>query len=699
MKAKNIFVLSSLALLGLTVTTASIKSNNPLETKAGASHIVQFGKSYNSKGISGYTNSWSVNCNGIKYNLENWNNNNNEWDYVKAGSKSSDSVATFSTTATFANPIENIVFTFDTWNTSNVSSTTLYTATDSSFKENLNSKSLSFKQGNNTVEIDNSTSDLFYKLEISIKKTSSNGPIKLSKVIFNEVNQSLLAPTNLSFDNSSKTLTWDAVENADSYELTVMDETTMDDKVYTTTTNSYDFSSFADDTYYVSIVAKDSTGNYSNSVASDTTITIQTSGPKLTSITYEGTPKTQYVGKAFDYEGLTFTPHYDAENPNPEEILGSDINWPDLTENMTSITGTYRGIDITINPIEVKTDVIESIAISGDMTNKNYVTGQESFDSTGLIVTGTYSSGETKDVTSESTFTFEKTPGEVGATTGTSIKVNAEYNGLTASKMINDIMISEAIVDTITSNDLSQSGTGYQQFNDIKKNDAIYSGIAIKNSDYIQLNNKYNAGIYSKKQGGIIKKINVEWSKGTNSLDIYCKNTPYSKGADLYGSKEQQGTKIGSLKSGSNTELDIEGNYHFIGLRSNEGALYIKSITITYVSDTAATLAEYIMESDTNGQCTTKFPVANDIYQMLSEEEKAKFVSSASDETIANAVARYEAWAISLNVTNPYEAYNATSGALISLKQDKNNIVFSCLFGVISIATIVGFCLLKRKKA
>ena len=85
MKAKNIFVLSSLALLGLAVATASIKSNNPLETKAGASHIVQFGPSYNSEKIGSYTNSWSVNCDGIKYNLENWNNDNNEWDYVKAG--------------------------------------------------------------------------------------------------------------------------------------------------------------------------------------------------------------------------------------------------------------------------------------------------------------------------------------------------------------------------------------------------------------------------------------------------------------------------------------------------------------------------------------------------------------------------------------------------------------------------------------
>ncbi len=704
MKAKNIFVLSSLALLGLAVTTTSIKSNNPLETKAGVSHIVQFGPSYNSTKISGYTNSWSVNCDGIKYNLENWNNNNNDskWNFVRAGSKSSDSVATFSTTSLFSNPIKNIVFTFDKWSASNLSSTTLYTATDSSFKENLNSKSLSFKQGDNTVEIDNPSSDLFYKLEISIKKSSSNGPIQLSKVVFNEVSEALPAPTNLSFDNSSKTLTWDAVENADSYELTVMDEATTEEKVYTTDTNSYDFSSFTDDTYFVSIVAKDSTGSYSDSPASDTTFTIETTGPKLISITYEGAPKTQYIGKDFDYEGLTFTPHYDAENPSPEEILGSDIKWPEIKEGMTSITGTYRGISVTIDPIVVKEDVVESIEINGDMTNKNYVTGQESFDSTGLSVIGTYSSGETIDVTAQSTFSFEKTPGEVGATTGTSVKVNAEYNGLTTSKTINDIMISEATLDVITADKLTAINTNYKDFSNLKINNAVYAGNSAKNnSGDIQLRGESNSGIVSTKQGGIIKSIKLEWGSGNSSgrkIDVYAKNTPYSSASDLYASSTQ-GTKVATINCNENNEFVIENNYHFIGLRSNSRALFIKSITITYVADTASTLAEYIMENNTDGQCTTKFPVANDIYQMLNEEEKAKFVSSTSIETIANAVARYEAWAISLNVTNPYEAYNATSGALISAKQDKNTIIYTCLFGIISIATIAGFCLLKRKKA
>lgn len=614
-------------------------------------------------------------------------------------------------------------------NSLNASNFSLYNSTET--KENITKIEVTFSSGTinaayfqvstsatsaitttQNYDVSNSTSYLnstltwTYKYDSGIKffrfgcaQNGGNVYIKSFKITTQSEAQKLNAPANLSFDNSTKTLTWDAVENADSYELTVMDETTMEENVYTSTTNSYDFSSFADDTYLVSIVAKDSTGSCSDSVASNTTFTIETSGPKLTSITYEGTPKTQYIGKEFDYEGLTFTPHYDSDNSNPEEILGSDINWPELTEGMTSITGTYRGISVTIDPIVVKEDIVESIEIGGDMAIKNYVTVQESFDSTGLTVTGTYSSGETKDVTAESTFTFEKTPSEVGATTGTSITVNVEYNGLTSSKTINDIVISKATVDVITADKLAATSTTYTSFSDLKINDAVYAGSTSKNKGAIQLRSKNSdSGIYSTKTGGLVTKVSIEWQNGSNTLDVYGKNEPYTAVGDLYSSSSQ-GTKIGSITSGSTTELSINGNYHFIGLRSNYGALYIKSITITYVADTASTLAEYIMSENTEGQCETKFPVANDIYQMLTDEEKAKFVSSSSDETIVNAVARYEAWAISLNVTNPYEAYTTANGTLINSKENKNVIIYASVFGIASIVTVLAFCLRRKKRA
>ena len=699
MKKILLSTLFSVGILGLTLATQKISNVNATSP----SYTLSFTRKDNN---SNYATSYEVtDSKGIKWSVP---GNQALGNSVKVGGKFTTETIReiFSIDPLSVNPSKIVIN-----HSAKDSQITLKSLTVSAYSDsNKINDSLVFSSSvdayNPVITFDNITAkqNLYYSFKWSMTSSSKskNYGITITSIEFYEKQKQLESPSNLAFDNSTKTLTWDAVENADTYELTVLGENKNKENVYTTSTTSYDFSSFADDTYMVSIVAKDSTGKYTDSAIADTLFTIETSGPKLTSITYEGTPKTQYIGKEFNYEGLTFTPHYDSDNSNPEEILGSDINWPELKEGMTSITGTYRGIEITIDPIVVKEDVVESIEIDGDMTNKNYTINQDSFDSTGLTAIATYSSGETKDVTADTTFTFEKTPKEIGVTSETSIVVNAKYSNLTASKEVNGIVVSNVITDIILPSDLvvTSSGTGYKQFNDIKKNDAVYSGIAIKNNDSIQLNSSSNAGIYSKKQGGIISKISVEWLNGSNTLDIYCKNTPYSSGSDLYGDQKKQGTKIGSLKtSTTTTELTINGNYHFIGLRSAKKALYIKSITITYVPDTASSLAQYIMEENTEGQCETKFPVANDIYQMLTDEEKAKFVSSSSDEKIVNAVARYEAWAISLNVTNPYEAYSTTNGALISAKQDKNTIVYASLFGVISIATIVGFYLLKRKKA
>ncbi|MDY4899670.1 MAG: hypothetical protein SO194_02555, partial [Sodaliphilus sp.] len=56
-----------------------------------------FGKDYNSKAVSSYTDSWSATNAGFTVNLQNWNNNQNAWDYVKAGRKNEASVATITT--------------------------------------------------------------------------------------------------------------------------------------------------------------------------------------------------------------------------------------------------------------------------------------------------------------------------------------------------------------------------------------------------------------------------------------------------------------------------------------------------------------------------------------------------------------------------------------------------------------------------
>ena len=49
-----------------------------------------------------------------------------------------------------------------------------------------------------------------------------------------------------------------------------------------------------------------------------------------------------------------------------------------------------------------------------------------------------------------------------------------------------------------------------------------------------------------------------------------------------------QGTKLGSIVKGTSTELEITGDYQFIGLRSNSGAMYIDSITVVWKTESSS---------------------------------------------------------------------------------------------------------------
>ena len=131
------------------------------------------------------------------------------------------------------------------------------------------------------------------------------------------------------------------------------------------------------------------------------------------------------------------------------------------------------------------------------------------------------------------------------------------------------------------------TGSTYTDWTYSFENGVSYSGnSANKNDVAIQLrSNNNNSGIVSTTSIGTIKKVVVSWYSETSSgrtLDIYGKNSAYSSPSDLYGSTSTQGTKLGSIVKGTSTELTVDGSYAYIGLRSNNGAMYITSITITW---------------------------------------------------------------------------------------------------------------------
>ena len=150
-----------------------------------------------------------------------------------------------------------------------------------------------------------------------------------------------------------------------------------------------------------------------------------------------------------------------------------------------------------------------------------------------------------------------------------------------------------SVADTLTSEATGVTGNAYDIWQEVSLNSsAVYAGNSAGGNDAIQLRSKNsNSGIVTTTSGGTLLKVQVSWEEhtlDTRVVDIYGSNTPYTDASDLYTNK---GTKLGSLAVGE-TELDILDEYQYVGVRSNNGAVYLKSVTFTW-SSSAVTFSDY----------------------------------------------------------------------------------------------------------
>ena len=141
-----------------------------------------FSSSTNSQAVSSYTATWSATINGFTWNIVNFNNNNNQWDYIKAGRKGNASVANISTSTVIDKAITKVVVTVDACTASKINSTKLYVASNASFTQNLQTITLSASAGSMTYTIPNPAENRYYKLEYDCASGSDNGLIQISKV-------------------------------------------------------------------------------------------------------------------------------------------------------------------------------------------------------------------------------------------------------------------------------------------------------------------------------------------------------------------------------------------------------------------------------------------------------------------------------------------------------------------------------------
>ena len=118
---------------------------------------------------------------------------------------------------------------------------------------------------------------------------------------------------------------------------------------------------------------------------------------------------------------------------------------------------------------------------------------------------------------------------------------------------------------------------------------AVYAGNSAGGNDAIQLrSNNNNSGVITTTSGGKAAKVTVVWNSNTANgrvLNIYGKNTAYTAASNLYDGSTS-GDLLGTIICGTSTELDITGDYEYIGFRSADGAMYLTSVTITWISGT-----------------------------------------------------------------------------------------------------------------
>lgn len=207
----------------------------------------------------------------------------------------------------------------------------------------------------------------------------------------------------------------------------------------------------------------------------------------------------------------------------------------------------------------------------------------------------------------------------------------------------------------------------------------------------------------------IVFEVRVGLDEGTFALYSESEGgylTGKSGGTELNFSQTLKGLGCLSISESGNNGYRIvfpNNTNRFLGMSSSYIRGYASSGTNDEVhlyslpttpEESATELARYIMESDTAGQCVTKFPVARRAYlELMNDEGRAAF------ELITDAYERYLAWAAALG-ENPFA--NEPAAAYLPYGQSENTSTWLAL-GALGLATVVGclgfFGLKKRKKA
>ena len=125
---------------------------------------------------------------GLTYSIVNCANDNKKWDFIKAGSKTKDSIGTITTDKPFAEAIAESTIKIDAVTPASINSIKLLVSTSADFTtETTTSYDVKVASGEQTTKITTPVKNAYYRYVIDCKKASKNGSIQISKITFTTV--------------------------------------------------------------------------------------------------------------------------------------------------------------------------------------------------------------------------------------------------------------------------------------------------------------------------------------------------------------------------------------------------------------------------------------------------------------------------------------------------------------------------------
>lgn len=270
-------------------------------------------------------------------------------------------------------------------------------------------------------------------------------------------------------------------------------------------------------------------------------------------------------------------------SPNNTTIHGIYKTFGKVKDITTAYSSQHDNITIVLEDLEDNTKTLSCYRLSG---------GEDLQIGDTILVTGSLSiySGEYQYAAAATYVAYvppAATPKEQLQQQRTASSLYYQYTKTTSG---------EAVIDTFDNEKIGVSGTTYTDWENITAtSSAVYTGNTAGGNNAIQLRtNKNSSGIVTTTSGGKAAKVTVTWNTNTSAgriLDIYGSNTAYTATTDLYD-VEKQGTLLGSIAYGTATELEITGDYTYIGVRSQDGALYLDKLNIQWGGAASYTIDE-----------------------------------------------------------------------------------------------------------